>query len=74
MSKYLTGSVLVCLFLAAACGGNDAPRPEGSLADTAAGVQPRTQQEIEAEGAPMTPEQAAELGVIDTTIQVTPEP
>jgi hypothetical protein len=74
MSRFLTGSALICLLVAAACGGNDEPRPIDPMADTAAGVQPRTQQEIEAEGTPMTPEQAAELGVIDTTIQVTEEP
>jgi predicted small lipoprotein YifL len=59
----------------AACGNDGAVRAVGDpAADTAAGVQPRTPDEIEREGAPMTPERAAELGVIDTTIQVTEEP
>jgi hypothetical protein len=43
-------------------------------ADTSAAVQPRSPAEIEQESRPMTPERAEELGVIDTTIQVTDEP
>jgi hypothetical protein len=66
------GAVLVAIV---GCGGDDsAQRPAGADADTIVGVQPRSDEQIQRESEPMTPEQAEQLGVIDTTIQVTEEP
>lgn len=68
-------STLLVVLAIAGCGG--APggdRAGDSATDTAVGVQPRSPAEIEQQAQPMTPQQAEELGVIDTTIQVTEEP
>jgi hypothetical protein len=68
--------LLLLLLLAAACergAARDAAIETGP-ADTAAAIQPRTPAEIEQQSEAMTPERAAELGVVDTTIQVTDEP
>lgn len=68
-------AVLAFLFSVAACGDADPERvAEPTPADTAADIQPRSPAEIEQQAEPMTPQQAEELGVIDTTIQVTEEP
>jgi hypothetical protein len=69
-------SILLLLVAVSGCGGGPgADRADDAAAvDTAIGVQPRSPAEIEQQAQPMTPEQAEELGVIDTTIQVTEEP
>jgi hypothetical protein len=68
--------LLLLPLLVAACdrGEPRGPAVERGPADTAAAIQPRTAEEIQRQSEPMTPERAAELGVVDTTIQVTDEP
>jgi predicted small lipoprotein YifL len=67
--------VVAMLFSFAACGEADPERvAEPMPADTVADIQPRSPAEIEQHAEPMTPERAEELGVVDTTIQVTEEP
>jgi hypothetical protein len=48
--------------------------PAGIAGDTIPSVQPVSPAEIERRGEPMTPQEAEERGVVDTTIQVTAEP
>jgi hypothetical protein len=60
----------------AGCRQDEGRGAAGADPDTAAAaaVQPRSPAEIEQQAEPMTPQRAEELGVIDTTIQVTEEP
>jgi hypothetical protein len=59
----------------AACGPTAQQNADaGAEADTVPAVQPVTPAEIERRAEPMTPEEAAERGVVDTTIHVTDEP
>jgi hypothetical protein len=67
-------AMLLVLGVAAGCRTDDGGATRAAEPDTAAAVQPRSPAEIEQEAQPMTPERAEELGVIDTTIQVTEEP
>jgi hypothetical protein len=69
-------SILLVLVTVSGCGGGPGAERAGdpTVGDTAIGVQPRSPAEIEQQAQPMTPQQAEELGVIDTTIQVTEEP
>jgi hypothetical protein len=66
--------LLLVLATAACNGGAERDVTERGPADTAAAIQPRTPAEIEQQSEAMTPERAAELGVVDTTIRVTDEP
>jgi hypothetical protein len=68
-------AVAVLLLTIAGCAPGEAPdAAHDPVADTAAGIHPRSPDEIEQQAQPMTPQQAEELGVVDTTIQVTEEP
>jgi hypothetical protein len=69
----LSSLLLLLAFMACGTGTGD-DRAADPAADTAAGIQPRSPEEIERQAQPMTPEQAEQMGVIDTTIQVTEEP
>ncbi len=72
------GCVLLGAVLLAACGREDVRSAEGRealVADTAAGaLDGMTPEQIEQRAEAMSPERAAELGVVDTTIPVPSEP
>jgi hypothetical protein len=68
-------AVLVTVWLLAACGSPQQDEATVDVAgDTVPAVQPVSPAEIERRAEPMTPEEAQERGVVDTTIHVTDEP
>jgi hypothetical protein len=72
------GCVLLGAVLLTACGREDVRSAEGRealVADTAApGLDGMSAEQIEQRAEAMSPERAEELGVVDTTIHVPPEP
>jgi len=72
MTRAFLAAGLVVLAIAA-CRDADRP-PDAAVDDTVTAVQPRTDEEIQRQAQPMTPQRAEELGVVDTTIHVTEEP
>lgn len=77
-ARLYLGCALLGATLVMGCGREDVPSAEGRealVADTAsAGLDGMTAEQIEQRAEAMSPERAAELGVIDTTIPVPSEP
>ncbi|HEV2131281.1 MAG TPA: hypothetical protein VGR27_09265 [Longimicrobiaceae bacterium] len=79
-ARLYLGCALLGATVVMGCGRQDVRSAEGRealVADTAsasAGLDGMTPEQIEQRAEAMSPERAAELGVVDTTIHVPPEP
>lgn len=59
----------LCLAVAAGCGRGDAP-DGAAVTDTTGALGGVPREQLEREGEAMSPEQAEQLGIVDTTIHV----
>lgn len=74
-SQIRVPAALFAVWLVGGCGEPRQDEPSVDVAgDTVPAVQPVSPAEIERRAEPMTPEEAEERGVVDTTIHVTDEP